>query len=339
MTDVPEADDDPRGELDRDRDAAPDAAGDPVESVESPDSDHDERSGSEDGSPEAGEPDDAAGFRSGFVTLVGRPNVGKSTLLNCILGEKVSIVSNKPQTTRHQIRGVLTSDDSQIVFVDTPGIHKPRTLMGERLNDSATDALAGVDVACLLVDATQRIGPGDRYIAERVPGDSILVLNKIDRAPRERILEQLALAAEFDLDAYFPISARTGKGVEELVDHLRSLMPPGPRWYPDGEVTDLGEGFRVAELVREQLLAVTHDELPHSIATRTTQWEWPKIRVEILVERESQKGMVIGKGGQVLKEVGIRVRRQLPEGAFLELFVKVDKDWQSRPGSLERLGY
>jgi len=279
------------------------------------------------------------GFHSGFVTLVGRPNVGKSTLLNRILGQKVSIVSDKPQTTRHQIRGILTDDDTQIVFVDTPGIHRPRTLMGERLNDSASDALAGVDVVCLLFDATQKIGPGDRYIAERVPGDAIVVLNKVDRAPRERVLEQLALAAELDLASYFPVSARTGKGVDALVEHLRSLMPTGPRWYPDGEVTDLGEGFRVAELVREQLLAVTHEELPHSIATRTTQYEWPRIRVEILVERESQKGMVIGKGGSVLKEVGIRVRRQLPDGAYLELFVKVDKDWQSRPGSLERLGY
>ena len=282
---------------------------------------------------------DEPGFRSGFVTLVGRPNVGKSTLLNRILGEKVSIVSDKPQTTRHQIRGVLTDDDTQIVFVDTPGIHKPRTLMGERLNESATDALAGVDIVCILFDATQRIGPGDRYIAERVPGNAVVVLNKCDRAKPERIAEQLALAAEFDLASYFPVSARTGKGVDALVEHLRSLLPPGPKWYMDGEVTDLGEGFRVAELVREQLLAVTHDELPHSIATRTTQWEWPHIRVEILVERESQKGMVIGKGGSVLKEVGTRVRRQLPEGAYLELFVKVDKDWQSRPGSLERLGY
>lgn len=280
-----------------------------------------------------------AAFRSGFVTLVGRPNVGKSTLLNRVLGEKVSIVSDKPQTTRHQIRGVLTDDRSQIVFVDTPGIHKPRTLMGERLNDAASDALAGVDVVCLVLDATQRVGPGDRWIADRVPGDAVLVLNKTDRSPRERIAEQLAEAAEFGFESYFPVSARTGRGVDALVEHLRSRMPPGPRWYPGGQVTDLGEGFRVAELVREQLLAVMREELPHSISTRTTLWEWPHIRVEILVERESQKGMVIGRGGSVLKEVGTRVRRQLPEGAFLELFVKVDKDWQSRPGSLDRLGY
>ncbi|MFZ4519070.1 MAG: GTPase Era [Microthrixaceae bacterium] len=277
--------------------------------------------------------------RSGFVTFVGRPNVGKSTLLNQILGEKVSIVSDKPQTTRHQIRGILTRPDAQVVFVDTPGIHKPRTLMGERLNESATDALADVDVVCLLVEANRDIGPGDRFIAERCPGDTVLVLNKVDKVGPDRVLAQLAEVAGFDMEAYFPVSARTGEGVPALVEHLVGRMPPGPQWYPGGEVTDLGEGFRVAELVREQLLAVTREELPHSIATRVTEWEWPRIRVEILVERESQKGMVIGKGGHVLKEVGTRVRRQLPEGAFLELHVTVEKDWQSRPGSLERLGY
>lgn len=278
-------------------------------------------------------------FRSGFVSLVGRPNVGKSTLLNQILGQKVSIVSDKPQTTRHQIRGILDRDDAQIVFVDTPGIHKPRTLMGERLNDTASDALADVDVVCLLVDATASIGPGDRFIAERVPKDSVLVLNKIDRAKPERILAQLATAAEFGFSEYFPVSATTGKGVPELVEHLVSRLPEGPRWYPEGEVTDAPEPFRVAELVREQLLAVTREELPHSIATRVAEWEWPRIRVEIVVERESQKGIVIGKGGQVLKEVGTRVRSQLPPGAFIELHVTVERDWQSKAQSLERLGY
>lgn len=280
-----------------------------------------------------------AGFRSGFVTFVGRPNVGKSTLLNTILGQKVSIVSDKPQTTRHQIRGVLNRPDAQIVFVDTPGIHKPRTLMGERLNDTATTALDGIDVACLLVEANASIGPGDRFVAERLPKDSVLVLNKIDRADPEKILQQLAVASEFGFAEYFPISARTGKGVDALVDHLLSRLPEGPRWYPVDEVTDVPEPFMVAELVREQLLAVTREELPHSIATRVAEWEWPRIRVEIIVERDSQKGIVIGKGGSVLKEVGIRVRRQLPPGAFLELHVTVDKDWQSKAASLERLGY
>jgi GTP-binding protein Era len=279
------------------------------------------------------------GFRSGFVTLVGRPNVGKSTLLNEILGQKVSIVSDKPQTTRHQIRGVLHREDAQIVFVDTPGIHKPRTLMGERLNDTATGALEGIDVACLVIEANASLGPGDRFVAERLPKDSVLVLNKIDRADPERILTQLAKASELGFAEYFPISAKTGDGVDALVEYLLSRLPEGPRWYPGGEVTDVPEPFMVAELVREQLLAVTREELPHSIATRVAEWEWPRIRVEIIVERDSQKGIVIGKGGSVLKEVGTRVRRQLPPGAFIELHVTVDKDWQSKAASLERLGY
>ena len=282
---------------------------------------------------------EAAVHRSGFVTFVGRPNVGKSTLLNQILGEKISIVSDKPQTTRHQIRGILQGEDTQIVFVDTPGIHKPRTLMGERLNSAATEAMSDVDVTCLVLDATQRIGPGDRRIAEQLPADSVIVVNKVDRVTPAALLEFLQEAAAFDAVAWFPVSARTGEGVEALVEHLLERIPEGPQWYPDGTTSDLGEGFRVAELVREQLLAVMREELPHSIATRTVEWEWPRIKVEILVERESQKGMVIGKGGSVLKEVGTRVRRQLPEGAFLELKVRVERDWQSRPGSLEQLGY
>jgi len=278
--------------------------------------------------------------RSGFVTLVGRPNVGKSTLLNRILGTKVSIVSDKPQTTRTQVRGVLNRPDAQVVFVDTPGIHKPRTLLGERLNDTATETIEGVDVVCLVVDATAPIGPGDRFVAATVPRDGVVVVNKVDAASPDTVLAQLAKAADqLALDHYFPVSAKTGAGVDELVSHLVERMPEGPQLYPDDMVTDVPEAFWVAELVREQLLAVTRDELPHSIATRVTEWEWPRIRVEILVERDSQKGIVIGHEGSVLKAVGTAVREQLPPGAFLELFVKVDKDWQRRPKALERLGY
>mgnify|MGYP001231404248 FL=1 len=279
-------------------------------------------------------------MHSGFVTIVGRPNVGKSTLLNRMLGTKVSIVSNKPQTTRTEVRGVLTRPDVQAVFCDTPGIHKPRTTLGERLNRTARSALADMDVVLFVVDGRGGIGNGDRFVAEGLPPErTVLVLNKVDGQSHDRIIEQLALATAFDFDEYFPISARKGTGVDELVEHVLSRLPEGPQYYPDDMVTDVPEAFWVAELVREQLLAVVRQELPHSIATRVTEWEWPRIRCEILVERESQKGMVIGKGGAVLKEAGTRVREQLPEGAYLELVVRVDKDWQRRPKALDRLGY
>jgi GTP-binding protein Era len=278
--------------------------------------------------------------KSGFATLVGRPNVGKSTLLNRVLGTKVSITSDKPQTTRTQVRGVLNRADAQVVFVDTPGIHKPRTLLGERLNDTAQNAISDVDVTVMLIDATAPLGKGDKFVAERVPlASSLLVVNKVDKASRQQVLEQLQAAGELGFSEYFPISAHTGEGVHELVEAIVARLPEGPQYYPDDMVTDVPEAFWVAELVREQLLAVTHDELPHSIACVVTEWEWPRIRCEILVERDSQKGIVIGKGGSVLKAVGTAVREQLPEGAFIELFVKVDKDWQRHAKALERLGY
>ena len=283
--------------------------------------------------------EESSAFRSGFVTLAGRPNVGKSTMLNRILGQKVTIVSDKPQTTRHRIMGVLNRPDAQVVFVDTPGIHKPRTPLGERLNDTAGGSMADVDVVVFVLDATQPMGRGDRWVAGLVPRDAVLVVNKVDIARPEQVVAQLAAAADLELEAYFPISAKSGDGVHELVEYLVSRLPEGPRYFPEGVVTDVPEAFWVAELVREQLLAVTREELPHSITTQVTEWEWPRIRVEILVERESQKGIVIGHRGSVLKEVGIAVRRQLPEGAHIELHVKVDKDWQRRPGALDRLGF
>jgi GTPase len=280
------------------------------------------------------------GFRSGFVALVGRPNVGKSTLLNRILGTKVTIVSSKPQTTRHEIRGVLTRPDAQLVFVDTPGVHKPRTALGERLNETAAGARSGVDVVCLVIDGRGGYGSGDRHLARELdPAQTVVVCNKIDGLAPERVLAQLSATAELDASAYFAVSAQTGKGVADLVEHLVSRVPEGPMWYPPDQVTDVPDQQWVAELVREQLLHVTREEVPHSVATRVVEWEWPLIRVEVLVERESQKGIVIGKGGQVLKEVGTRVRRQLPDGAYLELFVTVDRNWQHRPQSLDRLGY
>ncbi|MEO5900596.1 MAG: GTPase Era [Ilumatobacteraceae bacterium] len=279
-------------------------------------------------------------MHSGFVSLVGRPNVGKSTLVNALCGEKVSIVSDKPQTTRTRVRGVLTRPDSQLVFVDTPGLHKPVTALGERVNATALDSTSDVDVVCLVLDATKPFGGGDRWVAGHLDmSKALVIVNKIDRAGRRAVLEQLGAASSLGAAAYFPISALTGEGVGALLDHLVAAMPEGPLYFPDDTVRDTPDESWVAELVREQLLAVTHDELPYSIATRVTEWEWPRVRCEIIVERDSQKGMVIGKHGAVLKEVGQRVRAQMPPGAFIELFVKVDKDWQHRPDRVERLGY
>ncbi len=292
-------------------------------------------------------------MRSGFVAVVGRPNVGKSTLVNRMVGTKVSITSSKPNTTRHRILGVLHIPDAQAVFVDTPGLHKPRSKLGERLNETATSALDEVDLVLALVDATAAIGPGDRNVIEqaarhvrRDEGALLVVVNKIDKAGPERTLERLLevrQAAEGlgvpDAVEYFPVSARTGKGVTELTDHIVTHLEEGPPFFPDDVVTDTPEALWVAELVREQLLAKTHDELPHSISCRVTEWEWPFIRCEIIVERDSQKAIVIGKGGEVLKAVGIAVREAMPEGAYLDLHVKVEKHWQDRQEMLDRLGY
>ncbi|MFL2986402.1 MAG: GTPase Era [Candidatus Poriferisodalaceae bacterium] len=279
-------------------------------------------------------------MKSGFVTFVGRPNAGKSTLINQILGTKVSIVSDKPQTTRLRIMGVLHREESQIVFVDTPGIHKPVTELGERLNETARAALADVDVACLVIDATAPIGRGDQVVADGLPAGSVVIVTKCDKASKDLVVQQLAESSKFEAAEYFPVSGTTGDGVEVLVDYLESRMSEGPAYFPSDQVTDLPEPWFVAELVREQLLAMFREELPYSIATRVIEWDLPRIRCEILVERESQKGMVIGRNGEVLKQVGIATRQQLAnngEGVHLELHVKVEKDWQRRTESLDRL--
>ena len=285
----------------------------------------------------------APGFRCGFIAILGRPNVGKSTLVNQILGEKISIVSDKPNTTRTAIRGVLNRRGAQLVFVDTPGIHKPRTLLGERLNASAQSASEGVDVICVVVDARSGIGRGDARLLATMGDDVVVVVNKIDGLDEQRVLAALTAAAEavgpeLGRREFFPVSARTGRGVPELVDHLISRSPEGPAMFPEDHLTDTPEAMWIAELVREELLARTREELPHSIATRVTEWEWPRVRCEILVERDSQKGIVIGKGGETLKAVGIAVRTQMPDGAYLELHVSVEKDWQRRAMALDRLG-
>jgi GTP-binding protein Era len=310
--------------------------------------------------------------RSGFVAVVGRPNVGKSTLVNRMVGTKVAITSSRPNTTRHRILGVLHDPeaDAQVVFVDTPGIHRPKSTLGSRLNETATSALGDVDLILVIVDATGAVGPGDRTVLERSvrelqratragsigghdddeevdgPRGLLVVVNKVDRAKASQVLERLAEAKEA-VDAlgelpdveYFAVSARTGKGVPELTDFVVGRLDEGPPFFPDDVVTDTPEALWVAELVREQLLAKTRDELPHAITCRVTEWEGPHIRVEIIVERDSQKAIVIGKGGEVLKAVGTAAREALPEGTYLDLHVKVEKHWQNRAEMLDRLGY
>ena len=294
-------------------------------------------------------------FLSGFAAIVGRPNVGKSTIVNQLVGRKVSIVSDRPQTTRTQIRGVRTTATSQIVLLDTPGVHKPRTLLGERANSRALTTLAEVDVVCFVVEADARIGPGDRFVAENlaaVPTPVICVVNKVDLAKPDEIAQRLTSAAELlsDVAAFVPVSARTGDGLDALVGEIEARLEPGPHYYPDGMVTDQPESFLAAELVREKLLAVARDELPHSIAVTTEEVDEREtadgtllaLRVVIRVERESQKGIVIGKGGRVLKQAGTDARRELEAllgtRVHLETHVKVEPDWQRRAHSLDRLG-
>ena len=304
------------------------------------------------------EGDGPVGFRSGFVSLVGRPNVGKSTLVNTIVGRKVSIVSNKPQTTRTQIRGVRTTAASQIVLLDTPGIHRPRTLLGERCNERSVETLREVDVVCLLVEADAAIGPGDRFIAGLVAASgtpAILVVNKVDAAAPATVAERLASAAALgDFAAFVPISARTGEGVDVLVGEIEGRLAEGPEYYPGGVVTDQPEAVLVAELVRERLLAVAREELPHSIMVTAEPFDEDEVeadpardeilrfRVTIRVERDSQKGIVIGRGGQVLRDAGTAARLEAEQllGArvHLETRVRVDRDWQRRAHSLDRLG-
>jgi GTPase len=302
------------------------------------------------------EPEPEPGFRSGFVAIVGRPNVGKSTLCNRIVGRKVSIVSDKPQTTRTQIRGVRTTTHSQMVLLDTPGVHRPRTLQGERANERALATLREVDVICFLIDASAPIGAGDRFVGQRVADSAtaaVLVCNKVDDAGRDNVADHLArAAAEFgDFAAYVPVSARTGAGLDALVSELETRLPPGPHYYPEEVTTDQPESFLAAELVREQLLAFAREELPHAIAVtaedldaRATSSGEPLLAfgIVIRVERESQKGIVIGKGGSVLKVAGTAARRELEAllgtRVHLDLRVKVEADWQRRAGALDRLG-
>lgn len=290
-------------------------------------------------------------MKSGFVSIVGRPNVGKSTLVNQLVGEKVAITSSRPQTTRNTIRGVLTSGEMQIVFVDTPGLHKPRTALGERLNKLVYGSLADTDIALFVVDARAPIGPGDRLIARRLieaKAPVIVVVNKVDIAKPDQIAAQLTEAAVWDFAAYVPVSARTGDGVDRLIAEVEPHLTEGPHFFPPDATSDQPDELLAAEFIREKYLSRLHEELPHSLAVVVNEMTTRDdglvhIEATVYVERESQKGMVIGKGGSMLQAVGTEARHDLERlfGAkvFLELRVKVEKDWQRRDPILDRMGF
>jgi GTP-binding protein Era len=295
---------------------------------------------------------DKEGFRSGFVSIVGRPNVGKSTLLNALLNRKVAITSSRPQTTRNAIRGVLTGEGWQMVFIDTPGLHKPKTALGERLNDVVRRTLKEVDAIVFMVDATQEIGTGDRFVGEeisRLGAPAMCVVNKMDAAKHGDLVRQLAAAETMGTwREIIPISAKDGRNVEQLKELLVSHLSEGPQYYPGDVFSDQPREFLVAEIIREKALELTHQEVPHSIAVNIDELidredGVTEIQAILFVERDSQKGIVIGKGGSMLKEIGTRARRELEwilgTKVFVRVQVKVAKDWQRDVGSVMRLGY
>jgi len=292
--------------------------------------------------------------KAGLVALVGRPNVGKSTLLNALLGRKLAIMSDKPQTTRSVVRGALDRPAGQAVLVDTPGLHKPRTLLGQRLNDLVRGTLTEVDLVCLLVDAVAGVGTGDRFLAAevgKVATPTICVVNKLDAASRARTAAALQAAAALgDWVEVVPVSARTGEQLDLLVELLFRHLPEGRPLYPEGHVTDEPEQHLVAELIREQALAMVRDELPHSVAVLVDELgpdpdreDLLVVRATLFVERASQKPIVLGRRGAVLREIGTRARAELEAllGAhiYLDLRVKVAKEWQRDPRQLARLGF
>jgi GTPase len=293
-------------------------------------------------------------MKAGLVALVGRPNVGKSTLLNALLGRKLAIMSDKPQTTRSVVRGVLHRPEGQAVLVDTPGLHKPRTLLGQRLNDLVRGTLGEVDLVCLLVDAVAGVGAGDRFLATevgKVATPTICVVNKLDAAPRARMAAALQAAAELGNWAeVVPVSARTGEQLDLLVELVFAQLPEGRPLYPEGHVSDEPEQHLVAELIREKALAMVRDELPHSVAVLVDEMgpdpereDLLVIRATLFVERASQKPIVLGRRGAGLREIGTRARAELEAllGAhvYLDLHVKVAKEWQRDPRQLARLGF
>jgi GTPase len=300
-------------------------------------------------------------FQSGFVCFVGRPNTGKSTLTNALVGAKVAITSKRPQTTRHTIRGIVHRENFQIILVDTPGLHRPRTLLGQRLNDLVKDTYSEVDVIGWCIPADEKIGPGDRWIYEQIravaPNTTLVaIVTKIDKVAKGRVAAQLVAVSDLvgPDSEIVPVSATTGENLDVLTDVLAGRLPPGPAFYPDGELTDEPEETLMAELIREAALEGVRDELPHSLAVvidevgpregrSPEQGDLIDVHAILYVERDSQKGIVIGKGGVRLREVGTAARTQIEKllgtKVYLDLRVKIAKNWQRDPKQLGRLGF
>ena len=290
-------------------------------------------------------------MRSGFVALAGRPNAGKSTLINSLIGEKVAIVSSKPQTTRSEIRGIYTDENCQIIFTDTPGIHKPKFRLESRMNKEAADVIQGVDLIYLVVDASTPYAKGDEFVLNMVKNTGLpvfLVLNKMDKMQPEKIVKVIQQWQErYDFAEYFPLSAKFGRSFEDLIKTTSKYLPEGDLLYPAEMTSDGAENFRIAELIREKILIQTEDEVPHAAAVLIENKEFKKdkvyIQAMILVERDSQKGIMIGKQGQMLKKIGSLARedieRLLGKKVFLELFVRVENEWRSRDARITEYGY
>src|SRR5699024_1047299 len=291
-------------------------------------------------------------FKSGFVTLIGRPNVGKSTLLNNIIGQKITIISDKAQTTRNKIQGIYTTEDSQVVFIDTPGIHKPKHKLGQFMVDSAVSTINEVDVVLFVVNVSQKLGPGDRFIMEKLATTDtpvFLILNQIDQVHPNDLLPIIdQYRAEFDFAEIIPTSALQGQNIEELLKTIKSYLPEGPQFYPEDQISDHPEYFIISELIREKVLHLTKEEVPHSVAVVTDKVERDgegKVHVfaSIIIERKSQRGIISGKGGKMLKRIGTMARKDieklLGDKIYLELWVKVQKGWRNKPSYLDEYGY
>lgn len=298
-------------------------------------------------------PDISEDFKSGFVTLVGRPNSGKSTLLNALIGEKIAITSNTAQTTRHRFRGVLTEDDFQMVIVDTPGLHKPHDALGEELNTSAIKALEDVDVIAMLIDASKPIGRGDEWVSSQlssIKSKKICIISKTDLVDEAQLRAQLDAANSLaDWDAVISVSAKTGDNLPNLIELIKGYLPYGPAWFPKDMKTDLSEEVMIAEFIREKILRDFNDEIPHAIGVGIEEYEYVKkknlmrIFATIYVERDSQKGIIIGNKGSAIKRIGTEARQDLEKlldcRIFLDLSVKVKKNWRRDANQIRRFGY